>query len=137
MNGKWITCDSKIETPLFRRTFTAQGATRAVIEISGLGYFTLWINGVRASDDWFAPAFTNYAPRDMTRAGYPIRDTMATRALFCRYDIARLLRDGENVIEIAVGNGWFRQRERACEWPGVYSESLVAAYELKLADAAG
>ena len=68
MNCKWITCDSKIETPLFRRTFTAQGATRAVIEISGLGYFTLWINGVRASDDWFAPAFTNYAPRDMTRA---------------------------------------------------------------------
>ena len=58
--------------------------------ISGLGFFTLYINGKRVSEDFLSPAFTAYDKR----------------ALFVRYDVKELLTIGENVIAIKVGAGF-------------------------------
>ena len=102
MKGKWITCAKSVETPLFRKTFTADNVARAVIDISGLGYFTLLVNGRHVTDELFTPALTNYAERDLSRFAYPIHDTISCRVLYMSYDITPLMRRGENLSLIHI-----------------------------------
>ena len=46
MLNTWITCDQSVETPLFQKKFNLDKLpTKAEIDISALGYFTLLING--------------------------------------------------------------------------------------------
>lgn len=132
MKGKWITCAKSVETPLFRKTFTADNVARAVIDISGLGYFTLLVNGRHVTDELFTPALTNYAERDLSRFAYPIHDTISCRVLYMSYDVTPFMRKGENTVEVIVGNGWYRQKERVCEEKELYGESLIAAFDLTL-----
>ena len=120
MNAKWITCQKDIVTPRFSKTFTAEKIASAVIDISGLGYFTLLINGKKVSDDLFTPAQTNYAPRDLSKFIYPIFDTIGCRVLYMTYDVKDYLVEGENTIDVIVGNGWFRQKESDVDSRHIY-----------------
>lgn len=70
MLGKWISCAECIETPMFRRTFEIKKIGKAKIKISGLGYFTLLINGRRVTEDLFTPAQTDYRDRDHTKFSF-------------------------------------------------------------------
>ena len=132
MNGKWITAPKEIVTPRFRKTFTAENIAAASIDISGLGYFTLLINGKKVSDDLFTPAQTNYAPRDLSKFIYPIFDTISCRVLYMTYDVKEYLVEGENTIDVIVGNGWFRQDERKAEGETSYFDHLLAIFDLTL-----
>ncbi len=132
MNGKWITCDKTVETPRFHKKFTAADIAAASIDVSGLGYFTLLINGKKVSDDLFTPAQTNYAPRDLSKFIYPIFDTIGCRVLYLTYDVKEYLVEGENTIDIIVGNGWFRQDLRKAEGETSYSDRLLAIFDLAL-----
>ena len=129
MKGKWITCAKSVETPLFRKTFTAGDFTKAVIDISGLGYFTLLVNGRRVTDELFTPALTNYAERDLSRFAYPIHDTISCRVLYMSYDVTPFMRKGENTVEVIVGNGWYF-RELAEVWFWRQSNRLIEAKQV-------
>lgn len=138
MLGKWITCPPSVETPLFVRKFTVKAPRAAKILVTGLGYFSLSVNGKRVSDDLFTPAHTDYAPRDLSGFAYPIRDKLSCRVLYLEYDLLPCLCDGENRLELLVGNGWYRQRERVPETRGiVYGDSPIAIYDLSLEDEDG
>jgi len=77
-----------------RRTFTLDKMPKsAECLIVGLGLFTLHINGKKVSRDVLSPAFTAYDKR----------------TLFVRYDVKEYLKEGENVIAIKLGNGFFNQ----------------------------
>ncbi len=128
----WITTTPEIETPLFVRTFSAGRGMPASVRICGLGYFTLLVNGQRVSTELFTPAQTNYASRDLTDFAYHFEDHMATRAYYLTYDLTPFLKDGENRMEVILGNGWFRQKERVCEGYTVYFPSLVLTYTLQV-----
>ena len=89
-NGNLLT---GIKTPPkeFRRKFTlGKAPENAECLISGLGFFTLYVNGKRVSDDLLCPAFTAYDKR----------------ALFMRYDLKDYLAAGDNVIAVKVGAGF-------------------------------
>lgn len=43
--GKWIEEKSGCESPIFKKKFNAEDVESAVIEICGLGWFELYING--------------------------------------------------------------------------------------------
>ncbi len=137
MRGKWITCDRHVETPLFRKVFQVKDIASALIEISGLGYFSLRVNGEKVTEDLFTPALTNYAPRDTMRFHYPISDTLGSRVLYLRYDVTRYLRPGENAVEVIVGNGFYRQKERVAEGETGFADELLTAFDVILTDTAG
>ena len=56
MNGKWITCRRDVETPRFQKTFILGEIESAEIAVTGLGWFTLLVNGQRVTEDLFTPA---------------------------------------------------------------------------------
>ena len=76
------------------KSFELKNAPKtAVIRVSGLGYFVLYINGKRVGDEVLSPAFTNYQKT----------------ILFCEYDVASMLKEGVNTVAIEVGSGFFNQ----------------------------
>lgn len=109
--------------PLFRRSFTLDGSVRrARAYISGLGYFELTVNGRRIGDHQLDPAFTRYD----------------RRVLYVTHDLTEALRSGENVIGVALGNGWFNVGTKAAwdfdQAPWRATPRLIAEVRIEMED---
>lgn len=86
------------------------------LEICGLGYFRLYVNGVRVGDEEFVPAVTNYSSVLGCEALYPVWEERSNyRIGYLVYDLLPYLTEGENVIGIHLGNGWYHQTKRTAE----------------------
>ena len=72
--AKWIECAVSSESPIFRKAFNAEKGEKARIIICGLGFFKLFINGNKVSDDLLVPNATDYSERDLTKLYYKITD---------------------------------------------------------------
>lgn len=133
----WVKADDCCQSPVIVHTFQADQPTDAYIEITGLGYFALRINGMEITKDRFVPAFSDYEKRDLSGLLYPISDTFTHRIYFLRYDCAQFLKQGENTIEIRLGNGFYRQTERTIEGSGQFGQDLKTAFCMVFQDTIG
>ncbi|MBN2982473.1 MULTISPECIES: family 78 glycoside hydrolase catalytic domain [Cohnella] len=94
--GRWIGApEPRAEgrpLPQFRRAFAVKGpVSRARIYISGLGHYELRLNGSKVGDSELDPGWTDY---DKT-------------VLYAVHDVTELLRQGENVAGVWLGNGFY------------------------------
>lgn len=81
--------------PYFRKDFrVSKEIASARLYISSLGIYHAEINGKIISDDIFSPGWTVYDER----------------LRYHTYDVADLLKVGENAIGAIVGEGWYRGR---------------------------
>lgn len=82
--------------PFLRRLFAARAnLVSAELEICGLGYYEAWINGKRVGDHVLDPAQTDYTVRVMK----------------VRHNVSELVRAGENVLGVILGDGWYNQNK--------------------------
>lgn len=132
-NRHWIQGDNICESPLFRRSFCLKELpVSAEIEICGLGYFLLFVNGKRVGDQEFVPAMTNYSSTLGCDTSYPVwEERSAYRCLYVTYDLLPFLKKGENVIGIQLGNGWYHQTQRTAEGSFLFGFPKLR-YELSL-----
>ena len=135
-NYLWLTPDADAASPVITRSFSFHGGN-AVMDVTGLGYYELRVNGKKVGNDRFAPLVTDYFRRDFTEITYPCRDTFTHRICYNTYDITPYLTDGENRLEIQLGNGYFVQNERIAEGKMGYSDRPVCHYRITLTDEAG
>ena len=80
------------QVPALRRVFELPhevGSAR--LYVTALGVYDVEINGERAIDVELAPGWTDYGKRVRYRA----------------FDVTRLLRAGENVVGVLLGDGWY------------------------------
>ena len=125
--AKWAAALPDCEAPIFYDTLQWSGDCKAaVISICGLGFFELNINGKKVSEDVLVPAWSDYEPRENRRLLYPLSDTFSHRIYYLDYDITSYLIEGENVLEIWLGNGWYNQHERNVEGDLWYSTPKLA-----------
>jgi alpha-L-rhamnosidase len=84
--------------PQFRKEFAVdRKVAEAMLFVSGLGQYTLTLDGVAPDDRFLAPGWTHYAKS----------------CLYNGYDVTSQLRKGSHVIGVTVGNGFFNiNRER-------------------------
>lgn len=93
-SAKWISDGLDFHTeqaPVFRSTFLLDkkpGNARAFV--SSLGYYDMYINGARVGERHMDPGFTAYDKR----------------SLYATHDVTALLRKGNNVVEVTLGNGF-------------------------------
>lgn len=107
-SAKWICGTSDIASPLFRTQFSAKNVKKVEITICGLGFFELYLNGKKVSNDLLVPAFSQYCYRDLSEH-YKIRqDKMSYRTYVLQYDITDYLLDGDNALGVRLGNGWYK-----------------------------
>ena len=84
--------------PLFRKQFPVTKKVKsALLFVTGLGQYELSLNGVKTGDAFLAPGWTYF---DKT-------------VLYNTYDVTQQLLQGDNVIGLMVGNGFYNiNRER-------------------------
>ncbi len=103
-NGKWICADMTVEdrfAPVFRKVFTVNDEIEsAEVFVCGLGLFELKVNGVLADDTVLNPAHTQYS----------------STVLYREFQIAPLLRKGENEIVITVGHSFYNETVATWKW---------------------
>ncbi len=78
-------------SPWFRKEFKLRGKPKsAILTVNSPGYFELYVNGRRASNDVLTPAVSDLKVQNFSIA----------------YDVARFLVSGNNCIGIWQGTGW-------------------------------
>ena len=90
--------------PILRSTFRLSGIRSARLRVLGLGFFHAYLNGKPVSDDEFLPLSTNYEagkndPKNEVQTG--------CRIYVPEYEVTDLLREGQNVLAIHFGGGWY------------------------------
>jgi alpha-L-rhamnosidase len=109
--------------PLVTGRLTVPGEVRtARLYATAHGVYVPTVNGERAGDHVLAPGWTSYHHR----------------LRYQTYDVTGLVRPGENVVEVLLGNGWYRGR---LGWRGdraVYGDrlGLLAQLEVTTVDGA-
>lgn len=125
----------ELKACLVRSVFTVGRIKKAELTVTALGYFEAFINGVPLSDDRLMPPQSDYRNRDLSHALYPIHDKMHCRIYYYRYDVAHLLREGENVLACHIGAGWYGQEECDVEGVGKWGDNcLVFKFTVTLED---
>ena len=135
--ARWSMAPSKIEAPVMERCFSVNGAKECSVALTSLGFFELCLNGERVGDEYFLPLHSIYHALNFRKMTYPIKDKLTYRAYYSTYDLLPYLKEGENLLEIRLGNGFYRQKERICEGDWCYGESLGALYAIGITDSFG
>lgn len=92
--AKWICAkeDNEEGSVIIRKKFIGlRGAKKAMLKICALGYGVAKINGKDVTQDVLTTPFTEFSKR----------------ALYNEYDVTALLLEGENVLTVEIGNGWY------------------------------
>jgi alpha-L-rhamnosidase len=101
--AKWISDGSKQPAkdedyykedpmPLFRKEFSVKKTIRSArLYISGLGYYEAYLNGKKIGDHVLDPGWTSYRKQ----------------VLYAVHDITSLIKNGNNVAGVMLGNGWW------------------------------
>ena len=99
--------DKSCSAPYIRKVFTAETPKNAKITICGLGFFELYLNGKKVSDDVFVPANSLYEYRENKHLNYPNHDKFSYRTYSVEYDVTEYLKSGKNTLVVLLGNGWY------------------------------
>lgn len=101
--GAWISDVQDVTlkpAPYFRKNFqssTTKKIKSARAYIAAGGLFELTINGEKVGDHSLNPMYTRFDRRN----------------LYLSYDITKQLRNGENVLGVLLGNGWYNHQSTA------------------------
>ena len=99
--GSWISDGKGVdykEAPYFRREINvSEKIDKARMYISAAGLYELSVNGKKAGDRLLDPMFTRFDKRN----------------LYASLDITSLLKQGDNVIGVELGNGWYNHQSLA------------------------
>lgn len=121
--AEWITFklpeDGEGNEPsqLLRKSFAAKGPVKSArIYATSLGIYRLFLNGKPADDTLFAPGWTSYGKR----------------LQYQTYDVTELLRLGDNVLGVMLGNGWFKGNLAWQNQRNIYGSERAALLQLHL-----
>ncbi|CUS12370.1 unnamed protein product [Tuber aestivum] len=93
-----VDLSGRVPATLLRKEFTLGDGgkliKRARLYVTALGVYEVEINGKKVGDEEFAPGWTSY--------GHRIK--------YQTFDVAHLLRKGQNVVGAYLGEGWYRGR---------------------------
>ncbi|MBR7161757.1 MAG: family 78 glycoside hydrolase catalytic domain [Clostridia bacterium] len=120
-------CAPTEASPIFMKKIFVKNPAQSEIQIAGLGFFELYINGKKVSEDVWVPPASDYGERDLSTLYYPIRDTFSHRVYYCRYGLSDYLTCGENSVEVQLGGGYYCQNVRTGEGKLSYGKPILAA----------
>ncbi len=134
--AQWLGFDGTTRTPVVRASFEARRTVKAEITICGLGYFELYVNSRRVSEDLFVPATSDYCHRDIRVQGQPFDERFRHRCYCLKYDLLPYLKEGKNELGAALGPGFFAQETWSFDGNVSFGEVRLC-YRITLTDAQG
>ena len=125
--AKWISgkyrVNKKKRYPVdcFKKQFAAQNVAKARLYITACGLYEAKINGQRVGNFVLAPGHTDYTKRIQLQT----------------YDVAKLLRNGENDITVELADGWYRGSCGAWGLKNQYGTQTKLYAQLEITDKSG
>ena len=108
--------------PILSRTLTARpDVISARLYVTAHGLYEATLNGRRVGDAVLAPGWTAYQHR----------------LRYQTYDVTELLTEGENTLDVTLGNGWYRGRLGWTGQRGCYGDRLALLAQLEISYADG
>ena len=110
-----------LRAPQIRKAFTlGKPVRRARAFVCGLGLFELRLNGGKVGDEVLSTPRTEFLKR----------------VFYFTYDITGQLSEGENVIGIILGNGWYNAQKKYWHWqaPWYGEPRALVQVEIEFAD---
>lgn len=90
--------------PVLRGRFCVHGVKKATLYVLGLGFFHCYLNGKRVGEDLFLPLNSDYEPRP----NYPEGEILSGHRVYVpQYDVTGMLKEGENLLALHFGGGWY------------------------------
>ncbi len=91
LQGKFIGVCEKTSIFVLEKKFVARAGEKAVLRATALGLYFAELNGVRVGDRYLAPGWTSYNKMLQVQ----------------EYEVTALLKEGENILTLTVGEGWY------------------------------
>lgn len=129
-SARWITADIEIKkkqrypVDYIKKNFSVKEQVKqARLYITACGLYETVLNGDKVGDAELTPGLTDYRKR----------------VQYQTFDITKMLRQGENVIEFALSDGWYRGYIGALSTPNVFGirTKLLCQLEIKYMDGTG
>lgn len=96
--GKTMVLREEIASPAFEKTVKiSKPLASAILHVTGVGFYEASLNGKKIGDQVLDPSPTAYDKR----------------VLYSTYDVAGQLKQGDNVLNVLVGHGWYDVRSIA------------------------
>lgn len=103
---------------ILRGRFTAEKGARAMLNVLGLGFFQCYINGTLINPNTFLPLSS-----DFEATNDPVDEVLTGHRVYVpSFDISPYLCEGENVIALHFGGGWYTHSCR----PFGYAKAIYA-----------
>ncbi|MBQ6066208.1 MAG: family 78 glycoside hydrolase catalytic domain [Clostridia bacterium] len=128
--AKWVAFAEDAVSVHARKAFTVgSDIKKAEIAIIGLGFFELYLNGKKVSDDLFLPLNTDFHARQLMREDGPFAEVTHHRVYATRYDVTGFVTGGKNCLGVMLGNGWYADdhQEKFGEKKLIFRLSLTCA----------
>ena len=114
-NAVWVGKKARDEKTftVIRGRFTISEIKKVTINVLGLGFFKCYINGICINPDTFLPLSSDYEP-----SYDPCDEVLSGHRIYVpSFDITQYVTQGENVIAIHFGGGWYTHRQRVFGLP--------------------
>lgn len=111
--ARWVGFDPAASSVHAIKAFQCEKAGKAELFIIGFGFFEAYINGRPVTEDKFLPLNSDFHDREILIDGKDWGERTAHRIYACRFDVTPLVDNGENVLGVMLGNGWYAGREHA------------------------
>ena len=125
--AKWISgnyrVNKKTRYPVdcFKKRFNVKNVVKARLYITACGLYEAAINGKRIGNFALAPGHTDYTKRIQLQT----------------YDVAELLKNGENEITVELADGWYRGSCGAWGLKNQYGTQTKLLAQLEITDKSG
>ena len=91
MQGKFLGVKEKTSVFSVEKVFNVNCNHHAVLRATALGLYFAEINGMRVGDKYLTPGWTSYNKMLQVQ----------------EYDVSALIKNGENILKLTVGEGWY------------------------------
>ena len=91
MQGKFLGVKEKTSVFSVEKVFNVNCNHHAVLRVTALGLYFAEINGMRVGDRYLTPGWTSYNKMLQVQ----------------EYDVSALIKNGENILKLTVGEGWY------------------------------
>ncbi len=126
----WVSADNTINSPIIHKEFELKSVCDyAILNICGLGYFEVYINGRKVSDELMSPVRTDYSDIEYRNPTYHAGTTKKSYQ-YLSYEVSEYLKAGKNKISVWLGNGWYKQNGRIVEGIFYYGDVLKTFFQL-------
>lgn len=121
-SAEWINpelnCDPEAHKPAsyLRTTFEAKKGRQARLYITCHGLYEAYINGQRAGDFVLAPGSYDYSKH----------------IAYQTYDVTGLLAEGQNEVQVILGDGWYRSVSGVDGDRNLYGQDIALLFQLEV-----